>query len=100
MRTYYVYLKASKKDGVLYVGITNDLIRRVRQHKNDINQGFTKKYRIHRLVWFEATTEIDVAIQREKQMKKWRRQWKIDLIEKENPEWLDLYDELVLKDCI
>ena len=75
--------------------MTNDLLRRVRQHKNDVHEGFTKKYGVHHLVWYEATTDVEAAILREKQMKKWRRQWKINLIEKENPEWHDLDEELL-----
>ena len=86
---------ASQKNGTLYVGVTNDLVRRVWEHKNDILEGFTKKYGVHRLVWYEETTDVDVAIQREKQIKKWRRQWKINLINKENPEREDLYDRLI-----
>ena len=95
MKAYYVYLMASKKNGILYIGVANDLRHRVWQHKNDIQEGFTKKYGVHRLVWYEETTDIREAIQREKQMKKWRRQWKIDLIKKENPDWDDLYDALL-----
>ncbi len=94
MKTYYVYIMASKKNGTLYIGVTNDLRRRVWQHKSDVHEGFTKKYGVHSLVWFEATYDIRGAIQREKQMKKWNRQWKINLIERENPEWADLYEEL------
>ena len=95
MNTYYIYLMASQKNGTLYLGETNDLPRRVWQHKNDVLEGFTKKYRVHILVWYETTTDIEVAIQREKQMKKWRRQWKINLIEEENPNWCDLYETLI-----
>jgi putative endonuclease len=95
MKTYFVYIMASKKNGTLYIGMTNDLIRRVWQHKNNAHDGFTQKYGVHRLVWYEAHREVTEAIQREKQMKKWRRQWKIDLIEQENPDWRDLYDELL-----
>ena len=95
MTTYYLYIMASNKNGTLYIGVTNDLIRRVWQHKNDVHEGFTKKYGVHRLVWYEATYDIRGAIQREKQMKKWRRQWKINLIEEENPDWNDLYDDLL-----
>ncbi len=94
MKTFFVYMMASKKNGTLYIGVTNDLVRRVWEHKLNVIQGFTQKYNIHKLVWFEATSDINAAILREKQMKKWRRQWKIDLIEKENPEWIDLYDEI------
>jgi len=95
MKTYYVYIMASKKNGTLYIGVTNDLRRRVWQHKNDVHEGFTKEYGVRVLVWFEATNDVLGAIQREKQMKKWNRQWKINLIEKENPKWDDLYEELV-----
>jgi putative endonuclease len=88
-------MMASKKNGTLYIGVTNDLLLRVWQHKNDVHEGFTKKYGIHRLVWYEETTDVKEAIQREKQMKKWRRQWKIRLIEEDNPSWDDLYEGLV-----
>ena len=94
MKTYYVYIMASRKNGTLYIGVTNDLLRRVWQHKNDVHDGFTQKYGVHRLVWYESTTDVHSAIQREKQLKKWRRQWKINLIEKKNPNWDDLYEEL------
>ena len=86
---------ASRKNGTLYIGVTNDLLGRVWQHKNDVHEGFTKRYSAHRLVWYEETTDIQAALQQEKQMKKWRRQWKIDLIEQENPNWCDLYEELI-----
>ena len=94
MKTFYIYIMASKKNGTLYIGVTNDLRRRVWQHKNDMLEGFTKKYSVHYLVWYEVTNEVQEAIQREKQMKKWNRQWKINLIESENPEWADLYERL------
>ena len=84
---------ASKKNGTLYIGMTSNLEQRVWQHKNDIYEGFTKKYGVHRLVWFAATNMVATAIQRERQMKKWRRKWKIALIEKENPNWDDLSEE-------
>ena len=92
---YYVYILASKKNGTLYIGVTNDLIKRVYEHKNDLVEGFTKKYGVHQLVYFEQTGSIESAITREKQIKKWRRQWKIELIEKKNLEWKDLYSDLV-----
>ena len=95
MKTYYIYIMASKKNGMLYIGVTDDLYRRVWQHKNDVHEGFTKKYSVHNLVWYDATNDVEGAIQSEKQMKKWNRQWKINLIEKENPEWTDLYERLV-----
>ena len=86
---------ASKKNGTLYVGVTSDLLKRVWEHKNNLVDGFTKKYHIHRLVYYEETENAESAIGREKQMKKWRRQWKIELIEKVNPEWEDLYKNLL-----
>ena len=95
MNTYYVYILTSKRNGTLYIGVTNNLIKRVYEHKNDIINGFTKKYHVHKLVYYEQTNDINSAIQREKQLKKWRRQWKIDLIEKNNPNWDDLYKVLV-----
>ncbi|ADJ25490.1 Excinuclease ABC C subunit domain protein [Dehalogenimonas lykanthroporepellens BL-DC-9] len=92
---YYVYLMASKPNGTLYIGVTNNLIRRVYEHKNDLADGFTKKYGIHTLVHFEQCNDILAAITREKQMKKWKRVWKIELIEQANPEWRDLYPEIL-----
>ena len=95
MKDYYVYILASKKNGTLYIGVTNDLIRRVYEHKHGFVNGFTKKYQVHRLVYYEHTHDVKSAIQKEKQMKKWKRQWKIELIEDMNPGWNDLYDEVV-----
>ena len=92
---YYVYILASKKHGTLYIGVTNNLIKRVFEHKNDLVEGFTKKYGVHQLVYFEQTGNINSAITKEKQIKKWRRQWKIELIEEKNPEWKDLLVDLV-----
>ena len=86
---------ASKKKGVLYIGMTNDLVQRVSEHKSGSIKGFTKNYNVHNLVYYENFRDVNLAIVREKQLKKWNRQWKIDLIEKENPEWKDLYDDLV-----
>jgi putative endonuclease len=94
MKSYYVYIMASKKNGVLYVGMTSDIKRRVYEHKNGLADGFTKKYFAHKLVYFESTADPNAAIAREKQLKRWRRQWKIDLIERENPEWRDIHDDL------
>lgn len=85
----------NKKNGVLYTGITNDLIRRVYEHKNNLADGFTKKYNAHILVYFEILHDSYSAITREKRIKEWKRQWKINLIEKDNPEWRDLYPELI-----
>ena len=94
MNSYYVYIMASKRNGTLYVGVTNDLIERVDQHKNDIIEGFTKRYKVHILVYFEETSDVKAAISREKQIKKWHRAWKLKLIESKNPDWKDLYEEL------
>jgi putative endonuclease len=94
MNTYFVYIMASKRNGTLYVGVTNNLIKRVYEHRTDIIQGFTKKYSIHKLVYYEDTNDIYSAIQREKSLKKWNRKWKIKLIEKFNPNWDDLYDDV------
>ena len=94
MKQYYVYILASRKNGVLYIGITNDLRRRVFEHKNNLIAGFTKKYNVNKLVYFELINQPMDAINREKRMKKWKRQWKIELIESLNPEWKDLYFEL------
>jgi putative endonuclease len=93
--SYWVYILASKRNGTLYVGVTNDLVRRVWEHKNDFVEGFTKKYGVHLLVYFEQAASPDAAIEREKQLKKWNRSWKLELIEKENPEWRDLYADIV-----
>ncbi len=91
MNTYYVYILASKKNGVLYTGVTNNLVKRVFEHKENLVEGFTQKYFVHKLVYFELTSSIESAIIREKQIKDWHRQWKIDLIEEKNPNWEDLY---------
>ena len=88
---YYVYILASRKHGTLYIGLTNDLVRRVYQHKTHAARGFTSRYGIHLLVWFECYDDVLNAIAREKELKKWRREWKINLIESSNPEWADLY---------
>ena len=91
---FYVYLLASRKDGTLYLGVTKDLVRRTYQHEEKLLPGFTSQYDVRRLVWFEVYDDPTNAIAREKQIKKWRRAWKIDLIAKENPEWKDLYPEI------
>jgi len=91
MNSYYVYIMASKKNGTLYIGVTNDLIKRVYEHKTNLVEGFTDKYSIHDLVYFEVFNDAVEAIAREKRVKKWNRKWKINLIEKENPHWKDLY---------
>ncbi len=90
MNQYYVYILASKRNGTLYIGLTNNLSKRLYEHKNDLIEGFTSKYRAHNLVYYEIYNNIYDAISREKRLKKWKRKWKIELIEKENPEWKDL----------
>jgi putative endonuclease len=92
-KTYFVYILASKRNGTLYVGVTNDIERRIHEHKNDFNEGFTKRYQVHRLVWYEVHSDVLQAIRREKQLKKWNRFWKLALIERYNPSWLDLVDK-------
>ena len=89
---FYVYLLASRRHGTLYLGVTNNLVRRVYEHKTKAAPGFTKRYNVDRLVWFEIHDEILSAIVREKELKKWRRDWKIRLIEESNPNWVDLYE--------
>jgi len=89
---FYVYLLASRKHGTLYLGVTRDLIRRVYEHKTAAAPGFTSRYGVKRLVWFEVYSDAISAISREKELKKWRRDWKIRLIEESNPDWLDLYE--------
>ena len=90
----YVYLLASQRNGTLYVGVTSDLVKRVWEHKQDLVGGFTKRYQVHRLVHYEVFEDIRDAIVRERRIKKWKRGWKIQLIEEENPGWNDLYDGL------
>lgn len=91
----YVYILASKRNGTLYIGATDNLIKRIYEHKNDIVEGFTKKYQVLILVYYEIAEEIVSAFEREKQLKKWKRQWKISLVEKNNPQWRDLYNNLL-----
>jgi putative endonuclease len=92
--SYYVYILASGQNGTLYIGVTNDLERRVGEHKSDMADGFTKKYHVHDLVYYEKCNSVYDAICREKRIKEWRRKWKMELIEKMNPEWKDLSMEL------
>lgn len=89
-----IYILASRKGGTLYVGVTSDLVKRVWQHKNHLIDGFTRQHGVRNLVYFEWAKDMTTAITREKQLKKWKRQWKIELIEKGNPAWLDLYQEI------
>jgi putative endonuclease len=93
---FYVYLMASRKQGTLYLGVTNNLIRRVYEHKSKVTKGFTAQYDVNHLVWFESYDDPTNAITREKELKKWRRAWKIKLIETGNPDWKDLYPEITL----
>jgi putative endonuclease len=90
-----VYILASKRNGTLYIGVTSDLVKRVWKHKNGVIGGFTKKYKLHFLVWYELHPSMETAIIREKRLKVWKRQWKLELIEKMNPEWNDLYDSII-----
>lgn len=93
-KRFFVYMLATRKDGPLYVGVTSDLPGRIFQHKSKAVRGFTERFNIDRLVWFEAHESADAAILREKQIKRWRRAWKIELVEKDNPEWRDLYETI------
>ncbi|MEQ8508197.1 MAG: GIY-YIG nuclease family protein [Rhodospirillaceae bacterium] len=94
-KTFAVYILASARNGTLYTGVTSDLVRRVWEHKHGVVGGFTKKYGVKMLVYFEILDNAESAIQREKTIKRWNRKWKIDAIEKENPHWRDLYDEIL-----
>lgn len=93
-KNYYVYILANRRNGTIYVGVTSRLKQRVWEHKEGVSQGFTKKYKIHLLVYYETYNDVRMAIAREKQLKNWKRLWKIELIEKENYCWRDLYYEL------
>ncbi|HEX9470649.1 MAG TPA: GIY-YIG nuclease family protein [Bradyrhizobium sp.] len=93
-RSFYLYILANKIGGTLYIGVTNDLVRRVAEHRLKLAQSFTKRHDVTRLVYFECFDQIEQAIHREKRLKKWPRAWKISLIEKDNPNWIDLYPEI------
>jgi putative endonuclease len=90
-----VYLLASGRKGTLYVGVTSNLVRRIWEHKTGVVEGFTQKYKIHTLVWFEQHETMESAIKREKAIKAWKREWKVELIAEENPQWRDLYPEII-----
>ena len=92
---YFVYILASQRHGTLYVGVTNNLVRRIHEHREKLMEGFTSQYNVTRLVWFDQTDSIEEAIAQEKRLKRWRREWKIELIEKTNPTWDDLYDRIL-----
>ncbi len=94
MKEPCVYILANKRNGTLYVGVTSNLLRRVQQHKNHSIEGFTRRYGVHRLVWYESHETMESAITREKNIKSWKRAWKLALIEKDNPAWRDLLAEL------
>ncbi|MBI4682585.1 MAG: GIY-YIG nuclease family protein [Nitrospirae bacterium] len=93
---FYVYILASQRRGTLYIGATSDLIKRLYEHKTSLVDGFTKKYGVHRLVYYEVAKDAETALLRERQMKKWNRVWKFRLIEEHNSEWADLYDSLTM----
>ncbi len=93
-KDYYVYIMANKRHTVLYIGVTNNLTRRIHEHKNGLVEGFTKKYNCHKLVWFEQTNDVYEAIKAEKRMKKWKREFKENVISAMNPDWKDLYEQL------
>jgi putative endonuclease len=95
MKSFFVYILSNKRNGTIYTGITNNLIKRVYEHKQDFVNSFTSRYGIHKLVYFEQFHDVKSAIEREKQLKKWYRKWKIELIEKDNSEWNDLYNIIV-----
>ena len=95
MRQAYIYILASQRNGTLYIGVTSNLMKRIYEHRTDVIDGFSKKHRVHRLVYFEVCPDISSAITREKQLKKWNRSWKLQLIERNNPGWDDLYPTLL-----
>lgn len=95
MKRPCVYILASRRNGTLYTGVTSNLVQRIWQHKNDLVDGFTKKYNVHTLVWYELHDHMEPAIAREKTIKEWKRAWKLELIEAANPQWLDLYDLII-----
>jgi putative endonuclease len=90
-----VYILANKRNGTLYIGVTSNLLKRIWQHKNNLVEGFTKLYNVHHLVWYEPHESMQSAIDREKRLKEWKRAWKLELIEKRNPDWQDLYDSIL-----
>ncbi len=95
MKLPCVYILTSKRNGTLYVGVTSNLVQRIWQHKNDLVEGFTKRYRVHTLVWYEVHESMESATGREKAIKEWKRAWKLEMIEKGNSSWRDLYEEIV-----
>ncbi|MFP5356994.1 MAG: GIY-YIG nuclease family protein [Gammaproteobacteria bacterium] len=95
MKAFCVYIMASQRNGTLYVGVTSDLVKRVWEHRQDAVKGFTRRYQVHDLVWYEQHETAESAISREKRIKKWNRSWKIELIQAKNPDWRDLYEDVV-----
>ena len=95
MKQPAVYMLANRRNGTLYIGVTSNLVKRVWEHKNDLVEGFTHRYKVHRLVWYELYDRMEDAIAREKRLKRWNRQWKLNLIESSNPDWRDLYEDIV-----
>ena len=95
MKAYFVYILASQRNGTLYIGVTSNLQKRIWEHKNKIVKGFAEKYNVDKLIYYEQTENVMSALEREKQLKKWNRSWKIKLIEKKNPKWSDLYFDLM-----
>lgn len=93
-KSYYVYIVASKRNGTLYIGVTSELLKRISQHKEKIIEGFTKRYGVNKLVYYEEYSDPESAIKREKRLKRYNRQWKMNLIERANPQWQDLYEQL------
>jgi putative endonuclease len=93
-KTFYVYMLASAPNGTLYIGVTSNLVKRIWEHREGVADGFTKQHNVKQLVWFEAYADVLAAITREKQLKKWNRDWKINLIQTTNPEWCDLYSDI------
>ena len=94
-KDFFIYILASKRNGVIYTGVTSDLIKRIWQHKNNVNSGFTSRYKVYKLVYYEVHSMVESALRRERRLKEWQRQWKIDLIEGLNPEWKDLYSSIL-----
>jgi putative endonuclease len=94
-KSFYIYILANRRNGTLYIGVTSNLIKRVWEHKNKLAEGFTEKYGVNKLVYFEQASDAENAVRREKRLKKYNRRWKMDLIEKMNPDWKDMYEELI-----
>jgi putative endonuclease len=94
MKNYYIYILASRHNKALYIGVTSNLIKRIWEHKSKVIPGFTSKYNVQKLVYFEEFQDVDLALNREKLLKNWKREWKIDLVARKNPNWCDLYYEI------